>query len=80
MVIQQTVSRNLTFALQNKELLEMGIFSCQKDKKTAERHPSTGAFASLSYLPLTVHRCAQKETTTISDTDYDHNNWTECEH
>lgn len=33
MAIQQTVSGNLTFALQNKELLEMGNFSCQKDHK-----------------------------------------------
>lgn len=72
MAIQQTVSRNLAFALQNKELLEMVNFSCQK---TAERHLGTGAFAGLSYLPLTGHRYAPKETTTISDTNYDDNNF-----
>lgn len=59
----------------NKELLEMGIFFLPKGQKTAERHLGTGVFASLSYLPLTSRCYAQKETTTISDSNYDHNNF-----
>lgn len=75
MVIQQTVSRNLTFALQNKELLEIGIFFLPKGQKTEERHLGTGVSVGLSYLPLTGHCYAQSETTTISDPNYDHNNF-----
>lgn len=40
MVIQQTESKSLTLALQNRELLEIGHFSCQKRQrnKSVERH------------------------------------------